>query len=279
MPVRVNGELLDDALVEEEARRLRPHLAAAMREAAPGELEQRLQDWSRENVIERALLRQAALADPEPIPPNDIEAGLARQTNALSGESGCRTAVLSPEAELNLRIDRLVARHAGRIGEVRHKDIVAYYRAHRQEFEIPELVHAAHIVKHTPEEGDPAPALEAIHAVEAELHAGAPFEELARRHSDCPDGDGDLGWFPRGQMVEEFDEVVFNLPTGQLSPIFRTTFGFHIARVIDRKPAHPAALEEVEAGIRERLAEEKRKRALDRFLDHLRARAVIETLA
>ena len=134
-------------------------------------------------------------------------------------------------------------------------------------------------MKHTPEDGDPAPALEALRAVEAELQAGASFEELARRHSDCPDGDGDLGWFPRGQMVDEFDEVVFNLPPGQLSPIFRTTFGFHIARVIDRKPAHPAALEEVEAGIRERLAEEKRKRALDRFLDHLRARAVIETLA
>ncbi len=279
MPVRVNGEVLDDALVEEEARRLRPHLAAAMGDAALGELEQRLRDWSRENVIERALLRQAALADPEPVPPHDIEAALVGQTNALPGEAGCRTAVLTPEAELNFRVDRLVARHAGRIGEIRHKDIVAYYRAHREEFEIPELVRAAHIVKHTPEDSDPAPALEALRAVEAELQAGAPFEELARQHSDCPDGDGDLGWFPRGQMVDEFDEVVFNLPAGQLSPIFRTTFGFHIARVIGRKPAHPAALEEVEAGIRERLAEEKRKRALDRFLDHLRARAVIETLA
>jgi parvulin-like peptidyl-prolyl isomerase len=278
MPVRVNGELLDDALVEEEARRLRPHLAAAMRDAGRQELEQRLRDWSRDNVIERVLLRQAALADREPIPPNEIEAALAGHSDAPPGESGCRTGVLTPEAELNLRVDRLVARHAGRIGDVRHKDIVAYYRAHREEFEIPELVHAAHIVKHTPEDGDPAPALEAIQAVEAELQAGTPFEELARRHSDCPDGDGDLGWFPRGQMVDEFDEVVFNLPAGQVSPIFRTTFGFHIARVIGRKPAHPAALEEVEAGIRERLAEEKRKRALDRFLDHLRARAVIETL-
>ena len=126
MPVRVNGELLDDALVEEEARRLRPHLAAAMRDAGREELEERLRDWSRENVIERALLRQAALADPEPIPPNEIEAALAKQTNALPGESGCRTAVLSPDAELNLRVDRLVARHAGRIGEIRHKDIVTY---------------------------------------------------------------------------------------------------------------------------------------------------------
>jgi peptidyl-prolyl cis-trans isomerase C len=134
-------------------------------------------------------------------------------------------------------------------------------------------------VKHTPEDGDPAPALEALRAVEAELHAGANFEELARRHSDCPDDGGDLGWFPRGQMVDEFDEVVFNLPAGQISPIFRTTFGFHIARVLGRKPAHPAALKEVEAAIRERLAEQKRKHALDRLLDHLRARAVIESLA
>ncbi len=279
MPVRVNGELLDDSLVEEEARRLRPHLAAAMREARPGELEQRLQDWSRENVIERTLLRQAALADREPLPADGTEGALASPGAAVAGESGCGTAVLTPEAELNLRVDRLVARHAGRIGEIRHKDVVAYYRNHREEFEVPELIHAAHIVKHAPEDGDATPALDALRAVEAELRAGAAFEDLARLHSDCPDGGGDLGWFPRGQMVEEFDKMVFPLPLGGISPIFRTTFGFHIARLIDRKPAHPAALEEVEPGIRERLNEEKRKRALDRFLDHLRARAVIETLA
>lgn len=66
----------------------------------------------------------------------------------------------------------------------------------------------------------------------------AKFEDLAREHSKCPSGSrsgGDLGTFGRGQMVREFDEVVFSdLPIGQVSDVVKTQFGYHILEVTAR---------------------------------------------
>ncbi|KAG9396439.1 PPIC-type PPIASE domain [Carpediemonas membranifera] len=57
------------------------------------------------------------------------------------------------------------------------------------------------------------------------------FPNLASQMSDCSSArnGGDLGWFGHGQMVKEFDEVVFNLKIGELSEPFSTASGIHIA--------------------------------------------------
>ena len=64
------------------------------------------------------------------------------------------------------------------------------------------------------------------------------FEELAQKHSSCPSGKGGgaLGEFGRGEMVPEFDRVVFgDLPVGQVSDPVKTQFGYHILEVTARK--------------------------------------------
>jgi parvulin-like peptidyl-prolyl isomerase len=63
---------------------------------------------------------------------------------------------------------------------------------------------------------------------------------------------------------------------GQVSPIFQTEFGFHIAKVIARKPAGPVPFEEVRDRIEQQLTAEKRQAALHQFLDGLRAKADIQ---
>lgn len=70
-----------------------------------------------------------------------------------------------------------------------------------------------------------------------EIEQGADFAELARQHSKCPSGreGGSLGEFRKGQMVPEFDRVVFgNLPVGQVSDPVKTQFGFHLIEVQKR---------------------------------------------
>jgi parvulin-like peptidyl-prolyl isomerase len=66
---------------------------------------------------------------------------------------------------------------------------------------------------------------------------GEDFAELARVYSEGPSGPqgGDLGYFGRGAMVDEFDEVAFGLEVGEVSEPFKTSFGYHILKVEDRK--------------------------------------------
>lgn len=73
--------------------------------------------------------------------------------------------------------------------------------------------------------------------LKADIEGGADFAAVAREHSSCPssrDG-GNLGAFGRGQMVREFDEVVFSAPVGVVQGPVRTQFGYHLVEVTDRQ--------------------------------------------
>ena len=65
---------------------------------------------------------------------------------------------------------------------------------------------------------------------------GAEFAEIASQHSTCPSGrkGGDLGSFGPGQMVKEFDEVVFNGELNQVLGPVKTQFGYHLLEVTSR---------------------------------------------
>jgi len=123
---------------------------------------------------------------------------------------------------------------------------------------------------------DQAAANDTIAKALNELKQGALFEMVAAKYSDCPDNGGDLGFITKGQMVEEFEDVVFNMDVGEISDIFRTRFGFHIAKVYNRKPAIVPPLEEVKDRIVEKLKEQMRREAIEHFVDGLKSQATIE---
>jgi len=69
-----------------------------------------------------------------------------------------------------------------------------------------------------------------------QLENGASFERLAAEHSTCPSGQsgGDLGEFGPGQMVPEFDRVVFNEAVGEIHGPIATQFGYHLIEITSR---------------------------------------------
>jgi len=75
-------------------------------------------------------------------------------------------------------------------------------------------------------------------ALKQEIEAGADFGEVARKHSACPSGNqgGALGSFGPGQMVPEFDQVVFTGEVGKVLGPVKTQFGFHLVEVTSRTP-------------------------------------------
>lgn len=79
---------------------------------------------------------------------------------------------------------------------------------------------------------------------------------------------GDLGWFPRGVMVKEFEEVAFSLPLNEVSQPVKTTFGWHLIKVIDRSDDRP---------LTEGTLASLKDGAFQKWLDTQRAAANVET--
>lgn len=69
-----------------------------------------------------------------------------------------------------------------------------------------------------------------------QIAGGSEFADLAKQHSSCPSGQqgGALGTFSPGQMVKEFDEVVFSAPIGEVQGPVKTQFGYHLVEVTQR---------------------------------------------
>ena len=274
MALIVNGERIEEEAVREEAERMRPRFEEAFGDDEPQAREARLQEWARENVVEQALLRQEALADPEPIPPGE----LAEVVKGMAEQLGIEEADerLEQEVELRMRMQRVLDRLASGVPEPSDEAVQQHYDDHTDEFMAPEQVHVAHIVKNVGPGSGPAEARAELEQVKAELDGGADFAEMAARHSDCPDNGGDLGCFPRGQMVEEFEHIVFSMRVGALSEVFASRFGFHIAKLLERKPPAPVPLDQVRDAIREQLLNDARGQAVEKHLNGLRMKATVK---
>lgn len=105
-------------------------------------------------------------------------------------------------------------------------------------------VHAAHILKMTRDlpEAEVARQKQAIDSIYQLLKGGADFADLARAESQDPGSaqrGGDLGWFPSGVMVPEFDSTAFSLADGEVSEPFATAFGYHIIKRYDHRATAP----------------------------------------
>jgi hypothetical protein len=275
----VNGEYIDDELIRIEAASLREQLRAQNPSADNLEIGICAQSWARENIIDRTLLRMAAQQDSTPIATEDIENALEQYYARDSHHATCMLPrdhqIMRASIELDLRIERLKTRLATKAVRPKASDVKDYYNQNKHSFWVPQLVHAAHIVKNVDETRLEREALAGITTVKQLLANGANFEKLADEFSDCPGRGGDLGFFPRGEMVDEFDAVVFAMAPGELSDIFRSPFGFHIVKLYELTSARRRSLNEVRIEIERLLWEKKKREAIRSHITDLRSRAEI----
>jgi parvulin-like peptidyl-prolyl isomerase len=182
------------------------------------------------------------------------------------------------EIEQQIRINQLVERLNNQVEKVSEQDARDYYSQNKEQFVSPEQVRAAHIVVHTDSKTSVDEAKIKILEAREKLKKGQSFEKLADAMSDCPGNGGDLGYFSRGKMVQEFEDVVFSMQRYQISDVFQTGYGFHIAKVYDRIPEGLVQFEQVKEKIIEHLIKEKQQKALETYLDKLREDAEIQEI-
>ena len=149
--------------------------------------------------------------------------------------------------------------------EVTDREIELYYQDHRDEFAQEEEACARHILVKVGSgpEGEGHPEADARRIAETLLErvrAGADFGELARASSEdagSAANGGDLGCFPPGRMVPEFDDAVFAMEPGEVSDLVRTSFGYHVIRLDSRREETTLPLEAVKDRVRQILSERK----------------------
>ncbi len=110
--------------------------------------------------------------------------------------------------------------------EVSDEEALEFFEANQDMFSSDQL-QASHILVDSEEEAQD---------IKAQLDEGADFAQLAQTFSMCPSAaeGGDLGMFPRGSMVPQFEEAAFSMEPGEISDPVETDFGWHIIYVTER---------------------------------------------
>jgi peptidyl-prolyl cis-trans isomerase SurA len=206
------------------------------------------------------------------------------------------------EFKQNLRnqiiTQKVIGQEVGQKLALNKEDEKKFYDQHRAEMERPEQVRLSEILiapktpakpaagagakPEPPPEADSEAALAAAQAtaqdVLDQIHKGAKFEDLAKKHSDGPsakDG-GDLSLFKRGTLSKELEDKVFTLKAGEITDVIRTKQGYVILEVTEHQTAGIPTLKEVEPRIQDALYMQKLQPALRAFLTTLREEAFID---
>ncbi|CEH35208.1 peptidylprolyl isomerase [Romboutsia lituseburensis] len=142
----------------------------------------------------------------------------------------------------------------------------AFFEANKSKFNKSETASAKHILVETEDKANEL--LNKINAGEVS------FEDAAAEHSTCPskDAGGNLGSFPRGQMVPEFEEEVFNMQKGEVRGPVQTQFGYHLIKLEDIQPGGESKYEEVQNEIERTLMYQKQSEIYSNKLNDLKSK-------
>lgn len=245
-----------------------------------------------DNMISKRLLDDAVVSEGVSVADSDVVKQLrqiaarmpeGRKLSDMLAAQGSSLEEFQEKLKEDMVTRKLVESKFAELPEPGSEEVDAFYADNTDKFAVPEMASAHHIlIGLQPEDNEEVKQskLEEIEDIRAQIIAGADFEEMAREHSSGPSGrkGGDLGTFPRGQMLPAFDAAVFSQPISEVGEPIETRFGYHIVRVDERNPARTVPLEEASEDIKTFLTMQKREQRLGEYLQELRDAADIEIL-
>jgi len=268
----VNG---DTITVEEFSAALKTLSPEEGSEPRPAEARS-LREEILNQLIEKRLLLQEAKRQGIQVTKEELESVIEqmrgdypeKEFNELLKSSGLTPERWKQEITENLLVDKLMDIMISSRVKILDEEVKTYYEKHHAEFEKKEEVRARQIVVGTEAEAK---------SIHEQLINGADFVELATEKSISPDkaNGGDLGYFTKGQMPEEFD-IVFTLKVNALSPIVKSPYGYHIFKVEERHVPRFQSLAEVREMIHQHLVSEKEDQIRSGWLKELKSKANIQ---
>ena len=258
---RVNGEQVTKADLERMIKTMEQQAGAPV----PAERRDEIYRGAIDRLVTYTLLKQESKTRGVKIDEAEIDAKVQEVKGQFPTQDAFEKALkdrsmtvesFKTDARNDLSVNKVMETAVASVPGPSDAEAKDFYAKNPDKFKQTEQVRASHILVRVPSDADAktrARAKAEIDGVLKQVKSGGDFAKLAQQHSQ--DGSaaqgGDLGFFPRGQMVPEFDQVAFSLPVGQVSGIVTTQFGYHILKVTDKKPARTVPFEEAAPQIKQ----------------------------
>ena len=287
---RVNGKPIYEERVKPEVENgLRKFRKYGMRNEAP-DLVKRLRSTALDKVIGEELILQES----QRLPVEDMDEKVRQKLRDLERKHGTGERFEKYLKRNNLTMEGVRASLRARVcvdeylkekgisePQISEERIKEAYGRNPSSYYREESIKVSHIlisVDGIAEAGGSEQARQEAEEIHNEILKGRDFAEVARKHSDCDSAfsGASLGYIKRGYMPEEFDRVAFALEKDTVSGVVKTKFGYHIIKVLDKRPAGVTPYEDVRELIKRHLQQQESKKKLAAHIAELKKRAKIE---
>ena len=249
----------------------------------------KIQEEVIEQIVVQELLWQEAQRRGTVVGDDEVDQELAKLKSSFDSElaftfkieeGGFTEKTFRENVRQQMSVQNMIANDITESVTVEDAAVETFYNENLEQMAVPERVHARHILVkfEAGKEESRAAAEDKLADLAAQVEAGESFALLAIEHSEGPSGQkgGDLGYFERGQMVKEFDEVAFGAAPGAVVGPVETQFGLHLIKVEDHTAPGTVPLAEVEPQIRDYLQQQTLYSTVEQLVEDLRANGDVQ---
>ncbi|MBP1596732.1 MAG: PpiC-type peptidyl-prolyl cis-trans isomerase [Acidobacteria bacterium] len=238
------------------------------------------------------LIYQKATAGGVAVTPEEVQAEFDKVAKTYPSDAalnvelanrGMDRKALSLALARDLVISKYVQENITKKLVVTPVEVAEYYKAHPDDFRHPDLIRTSHVLINVPAgvtaEQEKALGIRA-EAILERARKGEDFAKLAKENSMDPSASrgGDIGLTQKGELEAAYEDAAEKLKVGEVSGIVRTSYGFHIIKLTDRKKAGIASLDEVRAELTDFLKAQKEDVELEKLIKTLQSQAQIDIL-
>lgn len=284
MAIYVNDERVDPTWIEGEFGAIKAQ-AESLGNISCCERDPEFRAQATDNVVARVLLNQESRRRQLTVEESEIDDALARieaqhggreQLLANLGLHPCEIEAVRGDITNGLRVEKTLRACLGPPHEPAEEEIRAFYDAHLADYMTEEEARATHIFKNGGKVEERQKIYDELRALRRRALAGEDFDQLAQEHTDKEDKLTDLGWFKQRDFMDEFSLIIFSLEEGEVSPVFPSYFGFHLAKRTGTRAPQPVPYEEIREEIRARLIAEDQQAKSRQLVAQLKGTARIE---
>ncbi|MBE0446852.1 MAG: peptidylprolyl isomerase [Actinobacteria bacterium] len=277
----VNGKKITVAEVNEKLEVQMEQFAGQYGDMFKGPEGQRMKDQLRQAVLDQLINMELVIQEVDrqgiKITDKEVDAKVKeiikiynlkdeKDLEQALKQKGTTVAQFKEEVGRAIKIEKLISKGI----KVSSKDIEKYFKDNKKDFVAQDQIMAAHIL--VQKEEDAKNILE-------QIKGGADFAQLAKQYSTDPgskDKGGRLDWADKDDFVPEFADACWKLNPNEISDLVKTDYGYHIIKLIDKKPSRQMELAEVRDQVKERLLMKKKQEVYTKLIDRLKKKADIK---